>query len=197
MVKLTKVLEDVPFTSNTNLNELDKIEIVDIAYSSLRCKADYMFVALKGETVDGHKYVFDAYSRGARVFVLQDDIEMAEDAVKIIVKDTRVALSKMSANFFGPGDTVKVHVKIIEGKRERIQVFEGVVIKRQGGGNRETFTVRKISFNVGVERTFPVHSPKIEKIEVTRRGKVRRAKINYLRTRTGKAAKVKEARNKR
>ena len=98
---------------------------------------------------------------------------------------------------FGPGDTVKVHVRIVEGKRERIQVFEGVVIKRQGGGNRETFTVRKISFNVGVERTFPVHSPKIEKIEVTRNGKVRRAKINYLRTRTGKAAKVKEARTKR
>ena len=98
---------------------------------------------------------------------------------------------------FGPGDTVKVHVRIVEGKRERVQVFEGVVIKRQGGGNRETFTVRKISFNVGVERTFPVHSPKIEKIEVTRKGKVRRAKINYLRTRTGKAAKVKESRTKR
>ena len=98
---------------------------------------------------------------------------------------------------FGPGDTVKVHVRIVEGKRERVQVFEGFVIKRQGGGNRETFTVRKISFNVGVERTFPVHSPKIEKIEVTRKGKVRRAKINYLRTRTGKAAKVKEARTKR
>ena len=98
---------------------------------------------------------------------------------------------------FGPGDTVKVHVRIVEGKRERIQVFEGVVIKRQGGGNRETFTVRKISFNVGVERTFPVHSLKIEKIDVTRKGKVRRAKINYLRTRTGKAAKVKEARTKR
>ena len=98
---------------------------------------------------------------------------------------------------FGPGDTVKVHVRIVEGKRERVQVFEGVVIKRQGGGNRETFTVRKISFNVGVERTFPIHSPKIEKIEVTRKGKVRRAKINYLRTRTGKAAKVKEARTKR
>ena len=109
MVKLTKVLEDVPFTSNTNLNGLDDIEIVDIAYSSLRCKEGYMFVALKGETVDGHKYVFDAYSRGARVFVLQDDIEMAEDAVKIIVKDTRVALSKMSANFFGnPSKYLKV-----------------------------------------------------------------------------------------
>ena len=97
---------------------------------------------------------------------------------------------------FGPGDTVRVHVKIVEGKRERVQVFEGVVMKRQGGGSRETFTVRKISFNVGVERTFPVHSPKIEKIEVTRKGKVRRAKINYLRTRTGKAAKIKEARSK-
>ena len=95
---------------------------------------------------------------------------------------------------FGPGDTVKVHVRIVEGKRERIQLFEGVVLKRQGGGARETFTVRKISFNVGVERTFPVHSPKIEKIEVTRRGKVRRAKLNYLRERVGKAAKIKEAR---
>ena len=96
---------------------------------------------------------------------------------------------------FGPGDTVKVHVKIIEGKRERIQVFEGLVIKRQNGGVRETFTVRKNSFGVGVERTFPVHSPKVEKIEVTRHGKVRRAKINYIRGRVGKAAKIKEARN--
>ena len=93
---------------------------------------------------------------------------------------------------FGPGDTVRVHVKIVEGKRE--QVFEGVVLKRQGGGIQETFTVRKISFNVGVERTFPVHSPRIEKIEVTRKGKVRRAKLNYLRGRVGKAAKIKEAR---
>ena len=95
---------------------------------------------------------------------------------------------------FGPGDTVKVHVKIVEGKRERIQVFEGAVIKRQGGGIQETFTVRKISFNVGVERTFPVHSPRVEKIEVTRKGKVRRAKLTYLRGRVGKAAKIKEAR---
>ena len=93
---------------------------------------------------------------------------------------------------FGPGDTVRVHVKIVEGKRERIQVFEGVVLKRQGGGIQETFTVRKISFNVGVERTFPVHSPRIEKIEVTRKGKVRRAKLYYLRERIGKKAKVKE-----
>ena len=95
---------------------------------------------------------------------------------------------------FGPGDTVKVHVKIVEGKRERIQVFEGVVLKRQGGGIQETFTVRKISFNVGVERTFPVNSPRIEKIEVTRKGKVRIAKLTYLRCRVGKAAKIKEAR---
>ena len=96
---------------------------------------------------------------------------------------------------FGPGDTVRVHVKIVEGKRERIQVFEGVVLKRQGGGIQETFTVRKISFNVGVERTFPVHSPRIEKIEVTRKGKVRRAKLNYLRGRVGKAAKIKKLDN--
>ena len=98
---------------------------------------------------------------------------------------------------FRPGDTVRVHVKVVEGKTERIQVFEGIVIARRNHGVRETFTVRRISYGVGVERTFPDHSPKIEKIEVTRKGKVRRAKINYLRTRTGKAAKVKEARTKR
>lgn len=93
---------------------------------------------------------------------------------------------------FGPGDTVKVHIRVREGKRERIQIFEGVVLKRQGGGLKEMFTVRKISFGVGVEKTFPVHSPSIEKIDVTRRGKVRRAKLNYLRDRVGKAAKIKE-----
>ena len=114
-----------------------------------------------------------------------------------LIKSLEQEQLKNEVPAFGPGDTVRVHVKIVEGKRERVQVFEGVVMKRQGGGARETFTVRKISFNVGVERTFPVHSPKIEKIEVTRNGKVRRAKINYLRTRTGKAAKVKEARTKR
>lgn len=96
---------------------------------------------------------------------------------------------------FNVGDTVKVHVKIKEGNRERIQVFEGIVLKKQGESNRETFTVRKISYGVGVERTFPVHSPKIEKVEVTRRGKVRRAKLFYLRERTGKATKVKELKN--
>ena len=95
---------------------------------------------------------------------------------------------------FNVGDTVKVHVRVIEGKRERIQIFEGVVLKKQHGGVKETVTVRKISSGVGVETTFPVHSPKIEKFEVTRRGKVRRAKLNYLRDRVGKAAKVKERR---
>ena len=93
---------------------------------------------------------------------------------------------------FNVGDTIKVHVKVKEGNRERIQVFEGIVIKKQGGSSRETFTVRKISYGVGVERTFPVHSPKIDKIDVVRRGKVRRAKLFYLRERTGKATKVKE-----
>ena len=93
---------------------------------------------------------------------------------------------------FSAGDTVKVHIRVKEGKRERIQIFEGVVLKRQNGGVRETFTVRKISFGVGVEKIFPVHSPSIEKIEVTRKGKVRRAKLYYLRDRTGKASKVKE-----
>jgi large subunit ribosomal protein L19 len=93
---------------------------------------------------------------------------------------------------FKPGDNVKVHYRITEGNRERIQVFQGDVIARQGHSARETFTVRKVSFSVGVERTFPVHSPKIEKIEVTRQGKVRRAKLYYLRDKVGKAAKIKE-----
>lgn len=95
---------------------------------------------------------------------------------------------------FNVGDTIKVHVRIKEGNRERIQVFEGIVLKKQGESNRATFTVRKISYGVGVERTFPTHSPKIEKIEVVRRGKVRRARLFYLRERTGKATKVKELR---
>ena len=92
---------------------------------------------------------------------------------------------------FNVGDTVKVHIKIKEGNRERIQVFEGFVLKKQNGGVIETFTVRKISSGVGVEKTFPLHSPKIEKIEVVRRGDVRRAKLNYMRERTGKSAKIK------
>ncbi|HEX9644808.1 MAG TPA: 50S ribosomal protein L19 [Acidimicrobiia bacterium] len=96
---------------------------------------------------------------------------------------------------FGPGDNVRVHVRVIEGGRERVQVYEGVVIARNGGGLRETFTVRKLSFGVGVERIFPVHAPIIQKIEVTRRGDVRRAKLYYLRDRVGKATKVKEKRD--
>jgi len=96
---------------------------------------------------------------------------------------------------FDPGDTLKVHVRVVEGSRERIQVFQGVVIRRQGTGARETFTVRKVSFGVGVERTFPVHSPIVAKIEVVTRGQVRRAKLYYLRDRVGKAAKVKERRD--
>ncbi|OLL76642.1 LSU ribosomal protein L19p [Pseudonocardia sp. Ae168_Ps1] len=95
---------------------------------------------------------------------------------------------------FRPGDTLKVHVKVIEGSRTRTQVFQGVVIRRQGSGARETFTVRKISFGVGVERTFPVHTPNIDKIEVATRGAVRRAKLYYLRDLRGKAAKIKERR---
>ncbi len=95
---------------------------------------------------------------------------------------------------FRPGDTVKVYVRVIEGNRSRIQVFQGVVIRRQGSGARETFTVRKVSFGVGVERTFPVHTPAIDKIEVLTRGAVRRAKLYYLRELRGKAAKIKEKR---
>jgi len=98
---------------------------------------------------------------------------------------------------FSPGDTVKVHVRVVEGSRQRIQVFEGAVIRRQGSGVRETFTVRKVSFGVGVERTFPVHSPIIARIEVLTQGDVRRAKLYYLRDRSGKAAKIKEKRSVR
>ena len=93
---------------------------------------------------------------------------------------------------FKPGDTVRVHVKVIEGEKERIQVFEGVVLRRSGGANRETFTVRKISYGTGVERTFPLHSPRIDKIDVMARGIVRRAKLYYLRKLSGKAARIEE-----
>ena len=96
---------------------------------------------------------------------------------------------------FRPGDSVKVHVRVVEGNRSRIQVFQGVVLRRQGGGIRETFTVRKVSFGVGVERTFPVHTPVVEKIEVVTRGDVRRAKLYYLRNLRGKAARIKEKRD--
>lgn len=113
--------------------------------------------------------------------------------MNLIQEITQEQLRKDIPNF-RPGDTLKVYVKVIEGSRERIQLFEGVVIKRRGGGISETFTVRKISYGVGVERTFPLHSPKIDRIEVARRGKVRRAKLYYLRKLRGKAARIQEIR---
>ena len=109
-----------------------------------------------------------------------------------IIKNIEAAQLKETAPEFHVGDTVKVYGKIKEGNRERVQVFEGTVLKRQGGGARETFTVRKFSNGIGVEKTWPVHSPNVEKVEVVRKGKVRRAKLNYLRDRVGKKAKVKE-----
>ena len=109
-----------------------------------------------------------------------------------IIKNIEAEQLKAEAPEFRVGDTVKVYAKIKEGNRERIQVFEGTVLKKQGTGVRATFTVRKISNGVGVEKTWPLHSPIVEKVEVVRRGKARRAKLNYLRQRTGKAAKVKE-----
>ena len=109
-----------------------------------------------------------------------------------IIKNIEAEQLKESAPEFRVGDTVRVYGKIKEGNRERVQIFEGTVLKRQGGGARETFTVRKFSNGIGVEKTWPVHSPNVEKIEVVRRGKVRRAKLNYLRDRVGKKAKVKE-----
>ena len=118
--------------------------------------------------------------QGGTTMSAQDIIKSIEDAQLREVAE------------FKTGDTVRVHAKVKEGNRERIQVFEGTVLKRQGGGARETFTVRKTSNGIGVEKTWPIHSPHVEKVEVIRRGKVRRAKLNYLRQRVGKAAKVKE-----
>ena len=109
-----------------------------------------------------------------------------------IIKNIEAAQLKESITEFHVGDTVRVHARIKEGNRERVQVFEGTVLKRQGGSSRETFTVRKNSNGIGVEKTWPLHSPTIEKIEVVRLGKARRAKLNYLRDRVGKKAKVKE-----
>ncbi|MDD3277869.1 MAG: 50S ribosomal protein L19 [Lachnospiraceae bacterium] len=109
-----------------------------------------------------------------------------------IIKKIEAEQLKEEVSQFNVGDTVRVHGKIKEGNRERIQIFEGVVLKKQGGSNRATFTVRKSSNGIGVEKTWPLHSPNVEKVEVIRRGKVRRAKLNYLRDRVGKAAKVKE-----
>lgn len=111
-----------------------------------------------------------------------------------LIRKVTEAYMKNDVPEFRPGDNVKVHVKIVEGNRERIQIFEGLVIKRRGGGISETFTVRKNSYGVGVERTFPIHTPNVAKIEVVRRGKVRRAKLNYIRTLSAKAARIKERR---
>lgn len=109
-----------------------------------------------------------------------------------IIKNIEAAQLKAEVPSFSVGDTVKVYAKVIEGNRERIQVFEGTVLKKQGGSNRATFTVRKTSNGIGVEKTWPLHSPIVDKVEVVRYGKVRRAKLNYLRDRVGKRAKVKE-----
>lgn len=112
-----------------------------------------------------------------------------------IIKSITQEYERTDIPEFGVGDTVKVYVKVKEGNKERIQLFEGFVLKRQNGGISETFTVRKISSGVGVEKTFPIHSPRIEKIELVRKGEVRRAKLNYMRERTGKAAKIKTNEN--
>ena len=112
--------------------------------------------------------------------------------MKDIIKSIEDAQLKPEVDSFRVGDTVRVSAKVVEGSRERIQVFEGTVIKRQNGGAKETFTVRKNSNGIGVEKTWPLHSPNVERVEVVRRGKVRRAKLNYLRDRVGKRAKVKE-----
>ena len=109
-----------------------------------------------------------------------------------LIREIEKEQLKASVDEFRVGDTVRVHAKVKEGQRERIQIFEGTILKRQGGGARETFTVRKLSGGVGVERTWPVHSPNVDKIEVVRHGKVRRAKLNFLRGRVGKSAKLKE-----
>lgn len=110
------------------------------------------------------------------------------DLIKLIESEQM----KQNIPDFNVGDTVKVFVKVVEGSRERLQAFEGFVLKKQGGGLTENFTVRRVAYGVGVERTFPIHSPRIDRIEVVRRGKVRRAKLNYMRQRVGKAAKIKE-----
>lgn len=111
-----------------------------------------------------------------------------------IIDTLEKELMRSDIPVFDPGDSVKVHVKVVEGDKERIQIFEGVVIRRSHGGLKETFTVRKVSQGIGVERTFPVHSPMIGKIEVVRKGKVRRAKLYYLRERSGKSARIEERR---
>lgn len=113
-----------------------------------------------------------------------------------ILETLEMAQLRQDIPDFKAGDTVRVHVKVVEGNRERVQLFEGIVIARRGGGIRETFTVRRVSYGVGVERVFPLHSPRLDKIEVMRRGRVRRAKLYYLRNLTGKAARIEDMRRK-
>ena len=122
----------------------------------------------------------------------QENSERKDTLMNAIIKEIEQGYMKDELPKFKVGDTVRVHAKIVEGAKERVQVFEGVVIKRQNGGVRETFTVRRLSYGVGVEKTWPIHSPRVDKVEVVRRGVVRRAKLFYLRDRIGKAAKVKE-----
>ncbi len=133
-------------------------------------------------------YRWSSAAYEARTSIMDKEIIMNNE----IIKEIEAAELKAEVPEFSVGDTVKVHNKIKEGNKERIQIFEGTVIKRQGGSNRETFTVRKNSNGVGVEKTWPLHSPNVAKIEVVRKGKIRRAKLFYLRDRVGKAAKVKE-----
>ena len=125
-------------------------------------------------------------------YVLRTSRRIGEKKLNEIIKNIEAAQLKAEVPQFNVGDTVRVHAMIKEGTRERIQIFEGTVLKRQGGSTRETFTVRKTSNGVGVEKTWPLHSPHVVKVEVIRHGKVRRAKLNYLRDRVGKSAKVKE-----
>lgn len=141
----------------------------------------------KTKTVSYVPLTQDVYEHG----IIMEDKEMSNYEIIKGIEDAQ--LRKEALADFNTGDTVKVYNKIKEGNRERTQVFEGTVLKIQGGSNRETFTIRKTSNGVGVEKTWPIHSPFVEKIEVVRRGKVRRAKLNYLRDRVGKAAKVKAA----
>jgi large subunit ribosomal protein L19 len=115
---------------------------------------------------------------------------MATDPIAVV----EAGLIRRDRGAFAPGDTVRVHVKVIEGEKERVQVFEGIVIRKRGEGARATFTVRRVSYGVGVERTFPLHSPRIERIQVVKSGHVRRSKLYYLRARTGKAARLREKR---
>jgi large subunit ribosomal protein L19 len=115
---------------------------------------------------------------------------MGTDAIAVV----EAGMLKRDRGKFAPGDTVRVHVKVIEGEKERVQVFEGLVIRRRGEGGRASFTVRRVSYGVGVERTFPLHSPRVERIQVVKSGHVRRAKLYYLRERTGKAARLREKR---